>query len=897
MRLRLPGWLAGSNGTAVLGFGLLVAFCVFVSAAAPRESLVLRTRALQQELSRATPLQRYVTGSVSYSGYASAFSTPPGAAQLAASRTQLANALRGRGIPLARAVPGWTELATGLVPVSGLAPRVTKQLRPPQMKLVYRNTLTRFASLTAGRLPAAAPPEPAGTTLLEVAVSSATASRFGLHPGSRIGITQRSGLVVTGIVRPHAAGAPFWLAQPLAAAPILTDNDPNLPSFWTGAAFVPAQELKLLPDVFDVSTLQISWSFPLALGSVNAAQATGLERTLAQAQTNPILADNAGAPDTEVEPISITAGFTGVLGDFVQQDAATRQVLNMLSTSLAVVGTVVVVLGAWLVAERRRRELAALRSRGASVGWVALLALRVAAAVVLPPAVVALALAVVVTPGGSGSLGWLLPALTVAVALVSLPTIAAGQHRRLNPAASAPEGGGRRRAAGPRLIAEVALLAASAGGIAVLASGGASTAARVSLYPSLAPVLVAIPTAIVVMRLYPPALRGVRRLTGARSGTAGFVGFARPATAPAVAGLPVFALVLALSVVAFGATVRSAVAGGEETASWQRTGADAVVDASTSQDPLDAAARRAIANVPGVEQAAAVTQLPGGVAGGALVTVAAVNPARYGALVAATPLPAFPAARLARRAGGGPVPVLASPAAANLMGGHSGLLVYGTGLKVRIVGTASRVPGITAGSLIVLPAWALGPDPPPPTILAVVGPHLDAARLQAVVRREIPGAQVTLRSAVAASLAAAPLTASASVAIALGTAAAAGLCALIILVDLLLSAPAREATLARLRVSGLAPRQAGRLVAAEVLPPVVAGAAGGVACAVAMSPLLGPSLDLSAFTGEVGGSTLPPQPLVLATTAGGLLVLGLVMLGVEIGVRRGAAGPLPEREV
>lgn len=887
------GWasLVGSGGSAAAGLGLLVACCVFLATAAPRESLALRTQALHRQLSAAAPLQRYVTGTVNYSGYASGFAAPPGAPELAGTRALLAAALTRDGLPLANNDAGWTELSTGLVPVTGLAPAVTTALRPPLMKVVYRDDLTRNAGLVAGRLPSAAEPAPTGTTVLQVAVTDATAARFGLRPGSRIGIGQTSSMVVSGIVRPRMVRSPFWGSQPLAAAPVLANKSANGSPYWTGAAFVPSGELSLLPGVFDPASMNLSWTFPLVLDSLTAAQASSLNGALAQEEAHPILP--AGPSGTQLggpQPIGISSGISSVLSAFVHQDRATGQVLDMLSVSLAAVGAVVVVLGAYLAAERRRQEFAQLRARGASVGELALLASRTGVAVALPAAAVAAALAVALTPGGSGPLGRLLPALTAGVPLASLPLITIWQHRRLSPAvegASRPAGG---RSPAPRLAAEVALLSAAAGGLVVLAQNEPSSPAGVALYPSLAPLLVAVPAAILVMRLYPPVLRALRRVASVRSGVATFVGFTRAATPSTVTVLPVFALVLALSVVTFGATVRSTVSGGETAISWQRTGADAVIDASGSSKTLDPAVWHAIATVPGVRHTAGIL-VQSGSAGGEALTVAAVSPSQYATLTADTPGPAFPAASLARPTPGQHrVPALVSPAAARLVGRRSALGIGAGQIEIRTVGTAPRLPGVEDSSVVVIPVWALGANPPPPTVLLAVGPDLDGSRLRAVVRRELPGAQVTLRSAVLASLSATPVSHGASMAIALGTAAAAVLCALVILVGVLSSARTRAVTLARLRVLGLAPRKGNWLLIAELLPQIVAGAAGGIACAVAMGPLLGPSIDLSAFTGEPGAALLRPQPVVLGATAGGLLVLGMLMLAVKIGARSRASG-------
>jgi len=150
---------------------------------------------------------------------------------------------------------------------------------------------------------------------------------------------------------------------------------------------------------------------------------------------------------------------------------------------------------------------------------------------------------------------------------------------------------------------------------------------------------------------------------------------------------------------------------------------------------------------------------------------------------------------------------------------------------------------------------------------------------------------VTLRATELASLTTAPLPNSAYVAIAAGSVAAAGLALLILLIALMLSAYPRELTLARLRVMGLAAGQARWLVVAEVLPQVVVAAVGGVVCAVVLAPLVGPSIDLSSFTGTGAGVPIRPEPVPLAAVLAGLVVLALLTLAPRASSPGGAARP------
>src|SRR6202012_2546591 len=106
-------------------------------------------------------------------------------------------------------------------------------------------------------------------------------------------------------------------------------------------------------------------------------------------------------------------------------------------------------------------------------------------------------------------------------------------------------------------------------------------------------------------------------------------------------------------------------------------GADVVIqnDPGLSPDAYDhvtAAAVAKISAVPGGRQPAVGWATNWSGAGGQVVTVLAVDPARYAALTATTPYPAFPAGPLGSATApvttAATVPVLASPAAAAILG-------------------------------------------------------------------------------------------------------------------------------------------------------------------------------------------------------------------------------------
>jgi putative ABC transport system permease protein len=229
------------------------------------------------------------------------------------------------------------------------------------------------------------------------------------------------------------------------------------------------------------------------------------------------------------------------------------------------------------------------------------------------------------------------------------------------------------------------------------------------------------------------------------------------------------------------------------------------------------------------------------------------------------------------------VPVRVTPSAAPLLREAGVVLSFGSAtVRVREAGLISRTPAMAeSGPFIVIPQWAAGPDPLPPTMLFLAGPQLDRKALARTVQRTAPDAAITSRSAVLAGLRTAPLPSAGYVTFAEGAAAAAGFSVLILLLSLVLGARARELTLARLSTMGLSRRQARQLVIVETLPSVLAAMAGGVACTLALAPLVGPELDLSVFTGY--GLSVPVRADLgsLAIVAAALVVLTLVTLAAQ----------------
>lgn len=891
---RNRGGTAVSGGAvAAAALGILVLATVFIAVALPRANLGYRTRTLQQTFRAASPTARAVLADVDLTELTqSAYRTRRrllGVSQVSRAGQWMAGSLQRAGLPLAPAAAQWAGITATAGQLSGAPKPAPGSMSPPQLELLYRTGLDRNSRLVAGALPTRMTVI-AGHAAFQIAVTAATAARLGLHVGARLQAAGQT-LLVTGIIRPVSPGSSFWTVDPNAPAPRLTYPTPDSPPFLSSAAFVGAGELPALETQVGRQHLTGLWVFPLDLSQVSADQATGLLTDLEQVTALPTAVGGAGVGGADASTtrgtaleVDFSSGLVTVLPPVLASDAAVQGALSPLFISLAAVAAVLMLMGAMLVAGHQRAEFAVMRARGAALAQVAALATRGAAATVLPAAAIAVAAGVLVTPGPPSTLALWLAAAITATALAAPPLLAVSQLRTRRSTAPAPAAGRRIRLV-RRWVTNAALVAVAVGGLIVLRQQGLPPPGRLDVLTSLAPVLAAVPIALLIAGCYPPALACLARLARRSRGVVMVVGLARGRAAARAIALPAFGLILAFTVAAFAAMERDTVTGAEVSASWQATPADAVVTVPDSGPGLTPYARRVIARVPGAQQVAVVSVLTGSAGNGRSLPVAVVDPRQYAELVAATPAPRFPAGLLARPPGAGAtgqVPVLISPATAAMLGRSATLRVAGRWLRLHVAGRLSRIAGVPPGSrFAVLPSWVLGPRAPQPTAMALQGPQLDTGALARIVRHAVPGARIILRSQLLAAIAAAPLPHGGLITLAQGAAAAAAFSLLILLLMLVLSARSRELTLARLDAMGLGPAQSRRIAVVESLPVIICAVLGGTVCALALVPLAAPAVDLAAFTGSQVRVPLHADPLALGAVTGGLLLLAGAALMIQ----------------
>jgi putative ABC transport system permease protein len=896
------GRRVGTAAGSALALALLACACVFAALAGPALSLHTRTQALQQILAGFPGTTKTVQANSAWSDFTGSIRGIQALNQdlLSRSTDQIGRGLSAAPVPLAAG--RWTALTTKPMLVTAGAARSAFIEAAPKLEVSYRAPFTGYAQLVAGSFSTGKVPP--GT--IAVAATVPTAARFGMHPGSRLQLDTPSGAVtilVTAIVRTRDPGSTFWQQDITLIKPSVNqDKPPSSPLYWFGGVIADPSQLGAIQQVFGSSGLSIDWEYPLGLTHVNADQAQGLYQALSRATTAapPLtgrLAPAAGA-------LVVSSPLLQDLALFLSTQAAVETVLLLLFVSLIVTGAAVILLAGRMVVARREDELVLLRARGGSLWQVAGRVLGGTLISAGPGVLIGAGLAIALVPGGSTPAGWSLAAVAAVAALAGPPLIAVWQYRRPAPASNPARitTAETRRPPRPwrRPVIEVTAIAASVAGLIVLhdqgvpaGDSGTSAAANTGadLYLTLVPILVAIPVVVIMLRLYPLAIRGLAALSARRTGATGFVALSRAARSPLTGVLPAFALVLALSVATFAGMVSQGIAAGEVTASWQTTGADVLITPGPNASPIGPAAVRAVTAVPGVRHATEVWNTSWFSPFGQPVAVVAVDPASYAAVVADTPFPAFPAGLIGKAApttpipDGATVPVLASPSAATVLGlAPVQLRTLGAmgPLTVRVAGLLASTPALPAGgAFVVMPLRTLsGPTGvPEPNLLLVSGTSINHARLTAAAHRAIPGSLLTFRSQILAELNSSPLQHGAGLIITLTIATAAALGLFIVILGLALGSAERGMTLARLTVMGH--ERASGLVIAEAMPAVLASVIAGLACALVLPSAVGTAIDLSAFTGTSVPIRFQADALALGLPAAVIVVLALVVLAVE----------------
>ena len=792
------------------------------------------------------------------------------------------------------------------------------------LAVAYITDANAHLRITAGHPPRAV----AHGSTPEIALSRATATLLGLHLGERLTLVQsgefssgaQSSYVLAGIFEPQQTGDGFWNEQASLDQPLEypKDTDPTK-QLISARGLIAADGVDAAMNAKLPTEPALSWQLRVTLDSDAVAQAGRIAQPLASwsvsldaalCADNPILGEPSCVLDGQLtDPLLVADGLGPLLGAFTAEDAQAHTVASYAIASLLAVALATAVVAVRLLLRRRDVELRLQRARGASGVRLVLLRSAVATPVVAVAGAAGWAVGLALAPGGtSGTPRPLLAAVLAGAAWILLPLLTWPAVRN----EGHPRGENPSRAR--RVVLEATVLVLAVAGVFALRAatapgGGAQGDARLSAVP----VVVALAAVLVLLRLYPPVLRWCSARLRRGRGLLGFVGLARAGRDAPATGMALFVLVLTLGTAVFGGLVSSTVSTGARTGAAWSAGADAVAVQLGNTTPLSSAGGSATGS--GSQIRAVTEQLRtfnmvddqngAGVTGVAVITLdpaalaaadpgsAAVRALRI-ALSAPTrtlsdgtvQLPALGSSDLMAQATGGSLSATVQPYRKPVvhlrfsptgtlstaeqddpvLGPLTSLVPEGTPLLVTTAAVEQRLPQLSSGHTAVL----------------LFGGGADAAALHTAADRVLgPLAQVTVRTEKLAALRGDGLARGIGVLYTASTLLTVLFALLAVALELVLTAPERGRTTSYLRTLGLTGRGVTALHLVQLLPLVPVAALGGVVLGLVEPRILGPALDLRAFTGGPGRPALHTDPALTVALGLGTALLVLAAAVVE----------------
>lgn len=715
---------------------------------------------------------------------------------------------------------------------------------------------------------------------LEVALSAPAAEVLQWEVGTeRRVIGNTVPVLLTGTFEAADPDAGFWAHNPSSAEPHVVD-DLNLGTSATAAAYVHPAWDGTFPPQFPVTSFRSRMWYPLEVGALSAQDVAAAAAQLTRFTTPQQLGTSDAALGTGPGPeVRFATELGEVLERIQQQQAVTSTVLSIVAAGPLGVTLAVFLLAARLLVARRQSALALLAARGGS-GWQlrSMLALE-GLVLALPAAAAGAALAVLLLPGRSGPADLMLTGL---VALVPAATLAA-----------IPMPGGLRgtrtdlgaRRSRWRWIAEVALLAVAAAALVLLLQRGVVPGAgETDVLLTAVPLLLAVATCVVVLRVYPLPVRALAGMLRRRRGVTAFLGSARAVRDPAGGLTPAVALVIGVSVAMFSAVLSSTISTGVQTTAWRDVGADIRLTGPA----FDAEHAADIAAVPGVEAVAPIGDAGTVSVSGERLAVAVVDPDAVRAVQAdAIGIDRLPEALSAEAGDGGTVPAVLSTAAAESLGAGEGDTLeasVGGGVPLEVVGVMDRLAGAGSTGAVLVPAEAFsaatGSTVLPRILLVAVADGADPTAVLERVREVEPVARVQHPAGDATSFLASPMAGGMNAALTVAVVLSLVLVVVAVVMTQLIGAPARVRLLAVLRTLGLDRRQARGIVAWELAPVAGVSIVAGAVLGILVPWVVLGGMDLRALTGGEEQPVLVLDPAVVGGVLGG--VLAVTVLAVVV---------------
>jgi putative ABC transport system permease protein len=444
-------------------------------------------------------------------------------------------------------------------------------------------------------------------------------------------------------------------------------------------------------------------------------------------------------------------------------------------------------------------------------------------------------------------------------------------------------------------IIAVAVMAA----VSIRSRGAGVGAGSIAIDPLLAavPVLIALATGLVLLRVYPVPLGALAALAARGRGLIPTFPLWGAARHSRMAAIPLLVILVATAMGAFSAAILETLADGQAAAAWRSVGADWRVDGNRQFgvppgfDPT---------SIDGIEASTGIVakeaRIRTGVVRRTEVRLDGIDPAGLAEVTDGSPLPsglpaAFDRADWPATIGleGDPLPVVVSPevAARGQVGPGTTfhLMVAGIDATAEVVGIRDALPGSDDDeSFVIAPLGALMAAYPevtwsPTSYVLRGGPET----LDAIVAAAAPYGDlvhISSREAIYEILHDAPLVATLEAGIAVAIGIAVAYAALALLAGLTLILADRRRDLHVLRTLGLSRRDLTSTILIEHMPLVLVALVGGTVAGLGIAWLLGPSIGLEAYADGGPAPAIAIDPL--ATFTVGILPTGLGIIVVSI---------------
>jgi putative ABC transport system permease protein len=729
-----------------------------------------------------------------------------------------------------------------------------------------------------------------------VMMSVAVAERMGWEVGE---VRQSLGFFVrlTGLFDAADADAPTWAHHPVALQPGFFDDGDRRREL-TSAVYVDAGSIPDLVRLLALSSTSTvgdqsqifnprtrTW-FPVDGATLDHRDGAPLLAAIRAVSSGPVGIADGGAPDRFAAAPFTELRFSStqlpdVVARTVGQQSASAALIALVAAGPLGAAAAALALGSRLVADRRRPGLALARARGASPTQARMVLVAEGLLLGVPAAVAGLAVAQAVIPAAGG---WLIPLLVGLAPVVFLLAVPLPDGLRQDRHDLDVRSGSRHR-----WVVEVLIVAAAAVASVLLVQRGLTATAReVGVDPLLAatPLLLALATAVVVLRLHPLPLRPLARAMHARPDVIPWLGPARAVRTPAGGLGPALALVVGLAAAVFSTVLWSTTLAGADQAAWDRVGADIRV----TGPPF------------GEEQVRDIQQLPGVVA---VVAVHDTGPARYGPNLERASdsirvfavdgealarvhegVPGTPTLALPQQLVDGRLPIVHAPGVRT--DGDDPHFVRSQVRRVTSAGVARSVPGVVAGTnwalvdVQAMESMGLRVGEPRALLIRQDGDGVDLQDLQLVVGDD---ATILTQAASASAVREGPLAGGMTWSFVVAAVLAAALAGLAVVLALVIGAPTRTRVVAQLRTLGLTARQGRALTAWEILPATVMAVVAGLVLGLLMPRLIVQAVDLRQLTAGTSAPPLVTEAGLIAAIVAGFVVL--VVVAVLLAARSG----------